>query len=413
MPLLGRNRCVSPVFLFDGALTTLPPAPGPAHTAHPHVFPMGGSDTNSKKLPSCGDSEGPSVGIVAASLMELEPEKDRWRRIACDWYAEGMSAMPGHGKRYHHLGLLSCETEGEELRGMYLFLNSMIATRPFDTARERVLPLWSPAAQARRWAPNARASELFVVLHGMSFTNTQGSEWAMMATINIGTLLEYGRLQGVLCRMDALGLLDRNPTAIAAATKVKLARNSQADEWMDVDGEVRRKSSDAEAASPLVPNAIQVSPALSKAASALELPPAFKMAQELTFAILAHALEHTNATPNPYIAAILTFMQTTPRHPKGLAVLERAIPWAELAAFYKRAPHVSSKYTQSDKLGSGSVVLEDWAMEMLDAVDAPTETPANGVWNDDEGDKPTRAQLAWHRTAWTGAKLARFVPGFR
>ncbi|KAI0258448.1 hypothetical protein BC834DRAFT_981038 [Gloeopeniophorella convolvens] len=52
-------------------------------------------------------------------------------------------------------------------------------------------------------------------------------------------------------------------------------------------------------------------------------------------------------------------------------------------------------------------------MEMLDAVDAPAETPADGVWNDDKDDKPTRAQLAWRRTAWAGAKLARFVPGFR
>ncbi|KAI0259016.1 hypothetical protein BC834DRAFT_1019956 [Gloeopeniophorella convolvens] len=52
-------------------------------------------------------------------------------------------------------------------------------------------------------------------------------------------------------------------------------------------------------------------------------------------------------------------------------------------------------------------------MEMLDAVDAPAETPADGVWNDNKDDKPTRAQLAWRRTAWAGAKLARFVPGFR
>ncbi|KAI0262907.1 hypothetical protein BC834DRAFT_889594 [Gloeopeniophorella convolvens] len=425
-----------------------------------NASPMGGSNTNSEKLPGRGDSQSPSVGIVAARLMELEPEKDRWRTIARDWYAEGVSATPGHGKLHHHLGLLSRETEGEELRGVYHFVKSMIAIRPFETARESVLPLWSPAAQARRSAPDARAPELFVVLHGMLFTNIQlddfspilarllerltieepqGSEWAMMAAINIGALLEYGRPQGVLRRTGALGLLDRNPAAIAAATKVKLARKSQADERMDVDGDERRKSSDAEAASPLVPNAIQVSPALSEAASTLELPPAFKMAQELTFAMLAHALKHTGATPNPYITVILTFMQTILRHPEGLATLERAIPWAELAAFYKRAPHVSSKYTQSDKLGSRSVLLEDWAvrgmawsgrhvfergfwdgcggrlmeMEMLDAVDAPGETPADGVWNDDEDDKPTRAQLAWRRTAWAGAKLARFVPGFR
>jgi hypothetical protein len=30
--------------------------------------------------------------------MELEPEKDRWRRVARDWYAEGVAGTPGHGK---------------------------------------------------------------------------------------------------------------------------------------------------------------------------------------------------------------------------------------------------------------------------------------------------------------------------
>ena len=96
----------------------------------------------------------------------------------------------------------------------------MIATHPFKTARESVLPLWSPAAQARCSGPDARAPELFVFLHGMHFTNIQlddfsltlmrllkclsieepeAQEWTMMVVINIGTLLKYGRPQGVLC----------------------------------------------------------------------------------------------------------------------------------------------------------------------------------------------------------------------
>ena len=49
--------------------------------------------------------------------MKLEPEKDRWRMVARDWYAEGVAGTPGHGKLHHHLGHLSCEAEGEELGG--------------------------------------------------------------------------------------------------------------------------------------------------------------------------------------------------------------------------------------------------------------------------------------------------------
>jgi protein SMG6 len=49
----------------------------------------------------------------------------------------------------------------------------MIATHPFKTARESILPLWLPVAQARRSARDARAPELFVFLHGVLFTNIQ------------------------------------------------------------------------------------------------------------------------------------------------------------------------------------------------------------------------------------------------
>jgi protein SMG6 len=80
------------------------------------------STSSSEKHPARPDSPSPSVGIVAARLMELEPEKDRWRGIARDWYAEGVAGLPGHGKLHHHLGLLSREAEGEELRGVYHFV---------------------------------------------------------------------------------------------------------------------------------------------------------------------------------------------------------------------------------------------------------------------------------------------------
>lgn len=67
------------------------------------------------------DSPGPSVGVAAARALELEPEKERWRCIARDWYAAGLADMPGTGKLHHHLGLLSRDVEAEELRAVYHF----------------------------------------------------------------------------------------------------------------------------------------------------------------------------------------------------------------------------------------------------------------------------------------------------
>ena len=80
------------------------------------------STTSSEKHPARPDSPTPSVGTITARLMELEPEKDRWRRIARVWYAHVVAEYPGRGKLHHHLGLLSREAEGEELQGVYHFV---------------------------------------------------------------------------------------------------------------------------------------------------------------------------------------------------------------------------------------------------------------------------------------------------
>jgi hypothetical protein len=69
------------------------------------------------------------------------------------------------------------------------------------------------------------------------------------------------------------------------------------------------------------------------AAASQEPPFAFKTAQELTFSMLAHALRSTRDGPNPYVTILLTFLQTVLRKTEGLASLERAIPWTDLAAF--------------------------------------------------------------------------------
>lgn len=50
---------------------------------------------------------------------------------------------------------------------------SMITLHPFMTSRESVLPIWSAPAQARRSLLDARVPDLFVLLHGMLFTNIE------------------------------------------------------------------------------------------------------------------------------------------------------------------------------------------------------------------------------------------------
>ena len=61
------------------------------------------------------DSPSPSMGLAAAKLLSVEPEKERWRCIVRDWYAQGLVDTPGTGKLHHHLGLFSWEKDEEEL----------------------------------------------------------------------------------------------------------------------------------------------------------------------------------------------------------------------------------------------------------------------------------------------------------
>lgn len=115
-----------------------------------------GSDSD-RPITQVNGSRSPSVGVAAAKLMDTEPEKERWRRIAREWYGLGLTEMPATGKLHHHLGLLSREVEGEELRGIYHFirrwvmievrelhtpvlsiLHSMTTRHPFSTSRESV-----------------------------------------------------------------------------------------------------------------------------------------------------------------------------------------------------------------------------------------------------------------------------------
>jgi protein SMG6 len=72
------------------------------------------------------NSPSPSIGVVAARMMDIEPEKERWRSIAKEWYAQGLADTPGAGKLHHHLGLLSREVDNEELRAVYHFVKRFV-----------------------------------------------------------------------------------------------------------------------------------------------------------------------------------------------------------------------------------------------------------------------------------------------
>ncbi|KAI0055170.1 hypothetical protein BV25DRAFT_1932002 [Artomyces pyxidatus] len=379
------------------------------------------ASTHSSEKPAAAaridDATSPSVGIAAARMMELEPEKERWRSIARDWYASGVATTPGNGKLHHHLGLLSREAEGEELRGVYHFVKSMIVTRPFDTSRQSILSIWSQAAQARRAAPDAHASELFILLHGILFTLVQlddfsptlarllerlaidapeTPEWTMMAIVNIGALLEYGK-----------------PPA------KKLAKKAAAPEEDD------RRTDE-----------VQSSTAASEESVGSEPPPAFLMAQQLTFSMLVYALDRSaGAVPNTYITVILSFLPIFFKNAQALALLERSVPWEKIANFLVGAlSHALKLGNTGESIPKRCLLDEDW---LIRGMAWPScKMFEHGFWDSSEGQRmemkvpkeqvveededeakhkhktDSAEALRWQRAVWAGARLTVLVDGF-
>ncbi|KAF8892624.1 hypothetical protein BD779DRAFT_1610166 [Infundibulicybe gibba] len=298
--------------------------------------------------------DSPSVGVAAARLLDVEPEKERWRCIAKEWYAMGLAIQPGAGKLHHHLGLLCREVEGEELRGVYHFVKSLTVLHPFINSRESVLPIWSAPAQAKRSLPDARMADLFVLLHGMLFTNielddfqpslsrflerlaiedVEERQWTMMAIINIGAVMEYGKPTGTVKRAT--------PTGTGGVMRM-MAKRPADDEKMDVDDDPSLEAAGKSR------HGAQASPPSSEVEldQTLEQPMSFKLALQLTFDMLSFVLKgpFQRTSPlgheslNPYLSIILTFLATMLKVPQTLALLQRAIPWEDLAQFYRGVP---------------------------------------------------------------------------
>ncbi|KAL1742791.1 hypothetical protein HDZ31DRAFT_42469 [Schizophyllum fasciatum] len=456
--MVTRNTGSTPAALTTAALSEADKT-SPDNTLAPPPMPHAKSVSDAPAA-RIDDSPSPSIGVAAARLLELEPEKERWRMIAREWYALGLSEQPGNGKLHHHLGLLSREAEGEELRSMYHFVKSLCALHPFPTTRESILQVWSPQAQARRAQPDARVPDLFVLVHGMLFTNIQMDdfqpslarllerlaidgaeerEWIMMAVSNIGALLEYGKPTGLLRKAGAVRTRE-TATAGMSAASVRLAKRAAEEDRMEIDEELS-------------------SPVLGEAEAAQELPMAFTYAVQLAFSMLVVVLRQPIRKPtmfarkslNPYLSIFLTFLPTMLKNEKAQRLLERHVPWAELAAFFQTVPRavmesqgllarVEPPEPRWTLITSGCAppLAEDWCLrgmewvarkvwergywksgedrrpelEVLDAQEAEAAMEDGRIEDDEEAAGHQKADgQRWTRAIRGAVEIAKCVPG--
>ncbi|KAG6379155.1 hypothetical protein JVT61DRAFT_11595 [Boletus reticuloceps] len=253
------------------------------------------------------NSPTPSVGIVAVRMMQVEREKERWR------------AAKSKPRKYER---------------STISVKIMTALHSFTTSRESILPIWSLTAQSQ--SVSARRNSFRILLHGMLFTNIdlddfaptlsrflerleiEGAEerqWIMMAVTNDGALLEYGRPGGVLRRAGGTGTRDATSTI---PFRVFTKRNVPAQPEEDPEGSgwmwtTTRRNPICNAA--LVFNA-------------------FARAPQPDAQIFAFA----KSTLSPYLTVLLTFLTTVSKHAETLTILERFIPWEDLAVFFASTP---------------------------------------------------------------------------
>ncbi|KAF8445063.1 hypothetical protein L210DRAFT_3733196 [Boletus edulis BED1] len=227
----------------------------------------------------------------------------------------------------------------------------MTALHSFATSRESILPIWSTTAQSRRSQPDATVSELFVLLHGMLLTNIdlddfaptlsrflerleiEGAEerqWIMMAVTNIGALLEYGRPGRVLRRAGGAGTRDATSIIPFRVFRKRNVPAQPEEKRMDVDDDAAKPDT----------SQTQTLPVLSDGPLSIKLSQAFKYAIQLSVSMLSLVLRNPTRKSSPFAESTLnpylTFLTTVSKHAETLAILERFIPWEDLAVFSPR-----------------------------------------------------------------------------
>lgn len=351
----------------------------------------------------------------------------------------------------------------------------MMTSNPFPTSRESVLAMFTSTAQTRRLQPDARTADLFLLLHGMLFTHIQlddfaptharfverlslegaeEREWIMMGLINLGAVLEYGRNDGAIRNATLMAVLggrvptasEKKVTAVVSRTEdLKIGDNTEEEKKMDVDevADVNRAENKDRNPGGGIPQILS---------SNSEVSHSFHLALDLTFTTLSYALRNPWRKPNafaqsslnPYITVVLTFLSTLFKHAPVLALMERSVPWDDLATFFNTIPR--NIVTAELELGAKglthgcSVLPEDWCLrgtewmrrvyergfwkpdagsgevDVLDTSEESADGATDGIIEEDEEEMGSGRQSEtgrrWVRSFRAGVHLVRAVEGF-
>jgi hypothetical protein len=204
-------------------------------------------------------------------------------------------------------------------------------------------------------------------------------EWVMMGVVNLGAVLEYGRASSVVRCAGGFGMKEgTNLGSAGVKVVVKRATTIIEDEEtkMDIDD-----GSDLRLAAAVLPSLATSAADEAVLKIADQYPAPFKLAAQLAFSMLSHVLKNptpkaspfARSTLNPYLTIVLTFLATLSKHPASLAVLERSIPWDELAKFFAKKRRQGTRWAGNAMEVDEEDVVDDSSEESEDYEDDSVE----------------------------------------
>ncbi|KAJ3531756.1 hypothetical protein NMY22_g8019 [Coprinellus aureogranulatus] len=140
-----------------------------------------------------------------------------WKEEAEEWYLASLRETPENGKLHFCIGLLLDGDEARVLRFLFHLTKSMVTQKPFHASHRSVLQIWQAEVQDRRRREMlqglGKPTDIFIFIQGLLYTGEFGEfqtalsqlidrlgkktveeeEWAMMAAINISSILDFGR----------------------------------------------------------------------------------------------------------------------------------------------------------------------------------------------------------------------------
>ena len=305
------------------------------------------------------------LGDLARYLFGIEEneakDKDHWKEVARRWYLRTIDAGHGmEGRLFHHLGILS----KDPLTQLFYYAKryrpwqeegngSLTVVHGFTSGRESFLILIDPVI-GTKWKDWNNA---FVKLHGMLFARLQldsfddeldesynlwhqgefltDVEWARIAATNVAALYQYNRKDSLLKEALRQGRREKREAEHEESATLEeptdpetILPPSQTTENLQIDMTNVDRAPEHFANIPAdIRSGDKDDVSLSKIV--------FEKSCQLTFGLFSEILNSDvyPTEPRIYVHVMLVFLAYALRYQPVVRLLERKIPWQELADY--------------------------------------------------------------------------------